>query len=67
MGRIRNTITGFKTFFGEVQVELQKCAWPTKPELVESTVMVIVASILLGAFVGFGDFGLVKFLGAVIQ
>lgn len=51
----------------EVMTELRKCAWPTRPELVESTVMVIVASMILGAFVGASDFGLVKLLQAVIR
>ena len=58
---------GLKTFFEEVKVELKKCAWPTRPELMESTVVVIVASILLGAFVGFSDVGLGMFLKTIIR
>ena len=46
MGKLRNIVIGFRTFVDEVQIELKKCAWPTKPELMESTVMVIVASAL---------------------
>ncbi len=64
---ISNKLTGFKSFFDEVKVELKKCAWPTKPELMESTVVVIVASFLLGAFVGLSDFGLAMFLRTIIR
>jgi preprotein translocase subunit SecE len=67
MGKIRNIITGFRTFFDEVQVEMKKCSWPTKAELMESTVMVLVASVILGSFVGICDFGLLKLLGAILS
>ena len=67
MRKIRDAIKGVSTFVTEVHLELKKCAWPSKPELMESTVMVIVASLLLGVFVGISDFGLLKFLGAVIR
>lgn len=42
-------------FLGEVQAELKKCAWPTRPELYESTIVVIVSVIILGSFVGVSD------------
>ena len=67
MGKLRDIVVGFRTFVDEVQIELKKCAWPTKAELMESTVMVIVASLMLGAFVGISDFGLVRFLSAIIR
>ena len=67
MGKIRDNINGFKRFFEEVQIEMKKCSWPTKPELMESTVVVIVTTLLFGAFVGISDFGLVKFLGWIIR
>lgn len=40
---------------GEVQVELKKCTWPTRPELLESTVVVIVAVAILAAVVSLSD------------
>jgi preprotein translocase subunit SecE len=67
MGKIRNIFTGFRTFFDEVQVEMKKCSWPSKSELMESTLMVIVASILLGSFIGIVDFGLLKLLGSILS
>jgi preprotein translocase subunit SecE len=45
-------------FFKEVRQELAKVAWPNKQELVGSTVVVVILSIILSAFVGVVDFGL---------
>ena len=67
MGKIRQGIAGFKSFIDEVQSELKKCAWPTKPELLESTIVVIIATILLGVFIGVSDFGLVQALSVIIR
>lgn len=52
-------------FFSEVGLELRKCTWPWDArekgfkrykELTDSTVVVIVALVLLGAYVAFWDF-----------
>ena len=55
-------------FFSEVKTELQKATWPWDPkeksfgakykELIDSTVVVIIAMILLAAFVSMADFAL---------
>jgi len=45
-------------FFKEVRQELTKVAWPSKDELRDSTIVVIVLSILLSVFIGAVDFGL---------
>jgi preprotein translocase subunit SecE len=50
-----------------VQVELKKCTWPTRPELLESTVVVVVAMLILGAAVGFSDLVLNLILRLVIR
>ena len=58
-----------KTFFNEVKVELQKASWPWDPkergfrryrELIDDTILVIVAMLLLGGFVALFDFLLVN-------
>ena len=56
------------TFTREVKTELQKATWPWDPkekafgakykELIDSTVVVIIAMILLYAFVAIADFAL---------
>ena len=58
-----------KNFFNEVKVELQKASWPWDPkergfrryrELIDDTILVIVAMLLLGGFVALFDFLLVN-------
>lgn len=44
-----------KTFLAETRNELKKVTWPTKDELKESTRVVIVASLLMTAFIGVID------------
>ena len=64
-------ITRIKNFFGEVKVELQKCSWPWDPkekgfrrykELMDSTLVVVIAMLLLGGYVALFDFVLVIFV-----
>ncbi len=43
------------TFFKDVQAELLKCTWPTWAELRQSTLVVIISFLLLGAFVAVSD------------
>jgi preprotein translocase subunit SecE len=58
-----------KTFFSEVRLELQKASWPWDPkekgmkrykELTDSTLVVIIAMLLLGGYVALFDFILVN-------
>ena len=60
-----------KNFFSEVKVELQKASWPWDPkekgirrykELTDSTLVVIIAMLLLGGYVALFDFILVNFI-----
>ena len=60
-----------KNFVNEVKVELQKASWPWDPkekgfkrykELTDSTIVVIIAMLLLGAYVALFDFVIVNFL-----
>ena len=47
-----------KIFVGEVKAELGKCTWPTRPELVQSTYVVIISCLIFSAFVALSDYGL---------
>lgn len=67
MSKLAAAINGTRTFFTEVQVELKKCSWPTRPELLESTVVVVVAVLILAAVVGVSDLVLNMLLQAVIR
>ena len=47
-----------RIFFGEMLGELKKASWPTKIELRDSTIVVIIAATILGIFTGICDFAL---------
>ncbi|HMP72769.1 MAG TPA: preprotein translocase subunit SecE [Kiritimatiellia bacterium] len=55
MSKLGNAMSGMRGFVEEVQVELKKCTWPTQPELVQSTVVVIVSVVILSIVVGISD------------
>ncbi len=47
-----------KKFLKEVRFELTKVTWTTRQELIYSTMIVIVVSIILSIFIGVVDLGL---------
>ncbi|MEG2074954.1 MAG: preprotein translocase subunit SecE [Victivallaceae bacterium] len=49
MGKVRG-------FFSDTIAELKRCTWPTRSELFESTLLVIVAIVVLASFVGVVDY-----------
>jgi preprotein translocase subunit SecE len=53
MGRIRR-------FFKEVKAEMQKVTWPSKDEIIGSTIVVITITLLLTLYVGVIDLGCTK-------
>ena len=66
---IGTMLTKTKNFFSEVRIELQKASWPWDPkehgmkrykELTDSTLVVIIAMLLLGGYVALFDFVLVN-------
>ncbi len=66
MSKMAETIGGFRGFLGEVSAELKKCAWPTRPELFDSTVVVILSVAMLGGFVAVCDVVLRELVRMVI-
>jgi preprotein translocase subunit SecE len=44
------------SFLSDVQIELSKVSWPTKPELINSTMIVAVVSILFTLFIFSADY-----------
>jgi len=62
-----NLAVKIKSFFNEVVVELKKSAWPTRKELIDSTLIVIVTMIILGVFVAFADLVLVRIVGMLTK
>jgi preprotein translocase subunit SecE len=69
LGKTRN-------FVNEVKVELQKASWPWEPkekgmkkykELVDSTLIVVIAMLLMSGYVAFWDFVMVNIVGALTK
>lgn len=55
------------TFVQEVISELKKVTWPTREETIKLTVVVIVISVIVGAFIGGLDSLFVKVISLIIK
>ncbi|HWZ93910.1 MAG TPA: preprotein translocase subunit SecE [Opitutaceae bacterium] len=55
---MKNPFSSTRIFFGEMIGELKKASWPSKLELRDSTIVVIVATVVLGLFTSICDFAL---------
>jgi preprotein translocase subunit SecE len=63
-----NPLIQIRTFLGEALTELKKCSWPTRKELIGSTAVVIIATVVLGVYVSLMDFviiAIVRYLTTV--
>ena len=60
-------IVKIRKFIGEVLAEMKKVSWTTRRELVDSTLIVILSSFLLGIFVGVIDFAFSKGVAVMIK
>lgn len=56
-----------KTFILEVKTELTKVSWSTRQELIGSTFVVIVITLILAVFIGIMDLLLSKILSLVFK
>lgn len=54
-------------FFTDVRVEFSKVSWPSREELTQSTIIVIVVSLIVAAFIGVVDLGLNKVVGLLLR
>jgi preprotein translocase subunit SecE len=57
---MKNPFRSTRIFLGEMLDELKKASWPTWTELRQSTVVVLIACVLLGLFTSIADFSLVQ-------
>ncbi len=58
-----NPIEKTRGFLTEVVTEMKRSSWPTRKELVDSTIVVIVSMVLLGVFVALADMVFLKIIG----
>jgi preprotein translocase subunit SecE len=57
----------FAGFFKDIKLEMVKVAWPTRDELIGSTIIVMVSLILLSAFIGVCDIVLSKLVNIIMS
>jgi preprotein translocase subunit SecE len=55
---MKNPFRSIRIFTGETLAELRKATWPTRTELKDSTIVVVIAVIILGVFISIADFSL---------
>ena len=65
-GRVGRFIEKAGRFLREAKVELKKVKWPTRKELIASTAVVIVLTLLVAFYLGLVDFGLIKIIRNVV-
>jgi len=63
VSKILDSFRSVQFFLADVRNELRKSTWPTRSELIESTVVVILSVILFAVFVGLCDAVLRQFIG----
>ena len=62
-----NPFLKVQEFVIEVWVELKKSSWPTRKELVDSTIVVIVTILVLGIFVALADLVFLRIVGLLTR
>ena len=45
------------TYISEVQTELKKVTWPNRQQVINRTILVVIASAITGAYLGALDYG----------
>ncbi|MBF0487714.1 MAG: preprotein translocase subunit SecE [Nitrospirae bacterium] len=60
-------IEKIKVFFKEVKLETKKVAFPSREELIGSTWVVLIFTVVLSMFLGIVDMGLSKLIQSMIK
>ena len=56
-----------QTFASEVRAEMQKVTWPTRPELMESTGVVLMTMLIISTFIGINDLIFSRLVQALLR
>jgi preprotein translocase subunit SecE len=56
-----------REFIREVMVEFRKVTWPSRAELANSTMVVVVVTVVLAFFLGFVDIGLARVVERILR
>jgi len=62
-----NPLLKMQEFVKEVWTELKKSAWPTRQELTDSTLVVILTILILGIFVALADLVFLRIVGILTR
>jgi preprotein translocase subunit SecE len=60
-------VTRIREFVQDVLVEFRKVTWPSRQELINSTTVVIVVTVVLAFFLGGVDIGLTKLVERILH
>jgi preprotein translocase subunit SecE len=60
-------LTRIREFVREVLIEFRKVTWPSRAELVNSTAVVIVVTLVLAFFLGAVDIGLARVVERILR
>ena len=58
-----NKVAGF---FNDIKLEMSKVSWPTKDELIGSTIIVLVSLTILSLFIGVCDIFLSRIINVIM-
>lgn len=65
--KVQTAWLAFKKFLREVRVEMQKVSWPSRNEVIGSTIIVLIAVVAMTVFVSSVDELLSRVLSIVLQ
>jgi preprotein translocase subunit SecE len=60
-------LTRTREFIEEVLAEFKKVNWPTREQLVNSTVIVLVVTVVIAFFLGMVDIGLARVVERILR
>jgi preprotein translocase subunit SecE len=63
MKKLKAMAQSARVFMAEVAAEMKKTSWPSRDELLSSTVLIIVSSLILSVVVGVSD----KILSGILR
>jgi preprotein translocase subunit SecE len=65
--RARGAVSGTKRFFGEVRDEMRKVTWPDRPQLVNSTWVILIFVLIVSGIIFVMDWGVRGIIDIVIN
>jgi preprotein translocase subunit SecE len=54
-------------FISQVKTEMQKVSWPSREELISSTIVVLISTILMAVYIGVCDLVLSRVINVLIR